>query len=341
MPYLITPLLLPLFFRLFAPLDRLYRLQCKKWRNREVNPSFLQLQSISYLVGGLRSGIDLQQLLEKPNLPTQARKQVQKLYQQITQKVSNSSTNADPLVSLLYSSLREGNSCLGPLLRQRQLLRRRMQMEKKMQSASAQARLQAKVLLFLPPLVFGIFIITAPDLAGASLHNRLSNFCLILAAVLLWLCQKWLKKILGRTLLLQNPADKIQFEFLPRYIEQVLGFLQSGLDLHSAQERALANLAINEEIRKILTGQQTSARHEYTAELATLHQLITRAENFGAPIRQELLDLLEDLQYSLEQFLEERIQKLPIFLLAPLFSCAFPSALLVLLSILFPALGAE
>ncbi|MGZ3682277.1 MAG: hypothetical protein ACXVCI_00375, partial [Bdellovibrionota bacterium] len=53
-------------------------------------------------------------------------------------------------------------------------------------------------------------------------------------------------------------------------------------------------------------------------------------------VREELSNFLQDLSAELESRWEERVQRLPVALLGPLFVCFFPGSLLVLIGLLLP-----
>jgi pilus assembly protein TadC len=77
-----------------------------------------------------------------------------------------------------------------------------------------------------------------------------------------------------------------------------------------------------------------------SARARQLASLLRHATLTGAPVRDDLQAFLQEHFQELEARWEERVQRLPVALLLPLFLCFFPAALLVLAGLFLPLLGA-
>ena len=122
-------------------------------------------------------------------------------------------------------------------------------------------------------------------------------------------------------------------EALPELTLRILCELGLGRDPETAAEISLNSIR-NEFLSRAFSSASTGS----AGKILRLRNILSHCARTGAPAREELLGFLQDLQAENETRWEERTQRLPVVLLAPLFLCFFPSALLLLGGLLIPLL---
>ncbi len=145
--------------------------------------------------------------------------------------------------------------------------------------------------------------------------------------------RQWIRIALASAFRPKGQIEIIEENLIPDLILRLLAEISRGIDVESAAEASLAQMENTE-----LTMLFRQSRPEDTHRVARLKSLLAHAARTGAPVRDELLGFLADLQAELESRWEERVQRLPVAMMAPLFLCFFPSSLLVLSGLLMPLL---
>ena len=118
-------------------------------------------------------------------------------------------------------------------------------------------------------------------------------------------------------------------EVLPDFVLRMIAEISQGRDVDTATDRCLLACANPFLTRSLISGSESG-------NLARLCSTLRHAARTGSPVRDELTAFLQDLQAEVESRWEERVLRLPVSLLGPLFACFFPSSLLVLLGLLVP-----
>ena len=238
----------------------------------------------------------------------------------------------DFLSQFLASALRFGLPVLSTLQLFQRVLASRKKLAGKARALTSQARAQAEVLSWLPWFLAAGILVVDSEWFWAAGALPLSWALWSVALALTGGGRAWMKRVLNRALQPSSLAERLEEGPLPDLTLRLLGEISVGADAETALERALLSLH-DPEIRRAL-------REPGLCEKARqLQGLITHATRTGAPLREDLHLFVTDLYQELEAKWEERVQRLPVVMLAPLFLCFFPGTLLVLAGLLFPLLG--
>lgn len=237
------------------------------------------------------------------------------------------------LSTFLRSSLLTGAPALGSLASFERALRCRRRLQQKARSSTSQCRAQAEVLSWLPWALALAILATDPAWFTAAARSPFAWALWACATGACGLGRAWIHRSLSRALSPRAGAECWEEEQVPELVLGALAELAQGRDVETALETVLPGLdpAFARAFREggLLTGR-----------IKRLHSLFAAAASQGGPVREDLLSFLEALQEDTEARWEERVQRLPVTLLAPLFACFFPAALLVLAGLLLPLLGA-
>jgi hypothetical protein len=237
----------------------------------------------------------------------------------------------DFLSQLLASALRTGTPVLSSLQNLERAFRARRKSALRAAAASSNCRAQAEILSWLPwALAAGIAIIDGNWFLAAS-RDALSWFLWALALLLAGSGRAWIRRAVDRALRPTGATERLEEEVLPDFVLRVTAEIARGVDIESATESCLRG---NGELARAYAADSSPG----DGSLNRLRSTLRHAARTGAPVRQELAAFLEDLQANLESRWEERVQRLPVTLLAPLFACFLPSSLLVLAGLLLPVL---
>lgn len=238
----------------------------------------------------------------------------------------------DFLSAFLVSALATGVPALPALQNIEKALRTRRRLQLKAEAASANCRAQAEVLSWLPWLLAGAIAALDFEWFRGAAGFALSWFLWAIAVLLTGFGKRWIRWAVARALRARDSTEALEEEILPDLVLRVIAEISQGRDVETAFERSLR--AMND---PVLTRAVTSERG---AKISRLCSTLRHSARTGAPVREELNAFLQDLQTELECRWEERVQRLPIALLGPLFGCFFPSSLLVLAGLLAPLLRA-
>jgi hypothetical protein len=239
----------------------------------------------------------------------------------------------DFLSQFLSSAMESGV----PLLSSLQVLQKSLLSEKKLrlkaQGMTSQARAQGEVLSWLPwALCAGIFVLDA-DWFFTAARSSFSWVLWGLAFLLTGAGRIWMAHLLKKVLSPSGNEARLEEEVLPKLVLRVAAELSLGQDAETALDRAWDSMEDPRERRDFLA----AARQENA--LAHFQFLYAGAAQSGAPLREDLLRFLEELHIQGEARWEERVQRLPVVMMAPLFACFFPGSLLVLVGLLLPLLS--
>jgi Flp pilus assembly protein TadB len=279
------------------------------------------------LISHLRAGISLDSALEgiaqqlPPPSPNRAR-----LYRLLSGKA-----DPDVLSTFLRGALDTGAPALAALQGIERGLQCRRKLHLKARGITGQCRAQAEVLCWLPWLLALCMALVDSAWLALALSSPLAWALWAVAAGITGAGRAWIRKLLLTALRPRSEAEKMEEEALPDFALRVLSEIAQGRDVETAIERCL--LFAHPPFRDTFLNQ---ALHE--GRVARLRSILRQAASTGGPVRGDLLHFMEDHQAELEARWEERVQRLPITLLAPLFLCFFPATLLVLAGLLLPAL---
>ena len=235
----------------------------------------------------------------------------------------------DPLSNLLFHALESGAPVLQAMQSFEKAFRAQRRLRQKARGLSSQCRAQAEVLTWLPWILGAALAVMDPQGFWVAAREPLPWLFWAFAIVLGGLGRRWIQSSIKKSLRPHGAAERFEEEQLPEIILGVISRISCGLDAESALQQSLAKA-------------QEYTRKFFLLEFAhsTLGQRllasIQHSFRTGGPIRDELTSFLLDLQSEAESRWEERVQRLPVMLLAPLFLCFFPGSLLVIAGLLFP-----
>lgn len=289
------------------------------------SPAPPDLWLISRLVASIRAGISLDGALEsiraEKNLPRETQARIHSILQL--------KAGRDFLSLFLVSSLQTGAPILATLLAFQKLLQAERRVKMRARALTSQSRAQGEVLSWLPWVMGAALGLMDPAWLRQAAENSLSWLAAAAALLLLGLGRRWMKSLLDRALRPTGREELLQEEILPALCLQMVAQLSVGLDAETALERSLVRLA-DEGLKKEFQS------HDAPEIVRNLKALLGHAAHTGAPLRDDLLGFLSDLHLQTENRWEERVQRLPVLMMAPLFLCFFPSTLLVLGAFLLP-----
>lgn len=289
---------------------------------------FPDLTIASRLIAALRAGQSLDQavehLIRDQEIPRTQRARLQAVIER--------RTGNDFLGEFLSDAIDSGAPVLNALVS----LHRVLLIEKKMTlraiGLSAQCRAQAEVLTWIPwCLAAGIFAME-PAWFGVALESPVTWFFWSASLALCGGGRAWIRR-LSRQALNPGSADaRILEKDFPAVVLKLLTQLSLGRDPMSCLEQI--QLSAPMPLKSWLAGTHESC----PPPVKTFRTMVEFSQRNGAPLRDDLMNLLFDLHASQEARWEERLQQLPVRLLAPLFSCFFPACILNVLSLLLPIL---
>jgi hypothetical protein len=234
---------------------------------------------------------------------------------------------SDFLSSFLHSALESGMPALASLQNLERALRSRRKLRLRAGALSAQCRAQAEVLSWLPWALGGAIALTDFEWFTSAAHHAVSWILWAAAVVLSGVGRQWIGYSLNRALRPRGAEETLEEDILPDFTLRVIATVSQGKDVESALEQCLAT---NPGLSRAFACSSPGAK------VLRLRGTLRHAARTGAPVREELGAFLQDLQAEIEARWEERVQRLPVALLAPLFVCFFPSSLLVLVALLLP-----
>lgn len=282
----------------------------------------------SRLIAAARAGVSLDSALtmaaKDQDCPTAVREQLR--------RIADGNPSVDFLSSYLSSALRTGMPILATLQIFQQVLGAKRKLQLRSRSLTGQARAQAEVLSWLPwGLAFMIFLVDQEWFRLAARHS-LTWLLWAVAIALTGLGRQWMKRALVRALEPASPAESLEEKELPELTLRMVAEISMGTDADTALERSLSSVASGE-LNQFMLGKSSPPE-----KILQLKSLLRHAALTGAPLREDLLGFLQNLYTELESRWEEKVQRLPVTLLLPLFVCFFPGTLLVLAGLLIPLL---
>ena len=181
----------------------------------------------------------------------------------------------------------------------------------------------------MPWAIFAGILAVDPDWFFSSTQNAGSWLLWSFSLALTGLGRIWIRRLLSRALQSSSWAETLKEEFLPNLTLRMISHLAIGLDAETSLENSLDQIANPAFTRSFNS-------REPLPEILHFRSMLAQAVRTGAPLREDLGRFLEDLYSQLESIWEEKAQRLPVTLLAPLFLCFFPSSILVLSAFLLP-----
>lgn len=290
------------------------------WLADEKDPWESQISALSFLIAGIRSGQSLDAsllLLQKETGSTELREKIN--------KVLCLNPDSDFLSLLLTSSLQTGSKALANLSDFLLILRAKRRVSLKASSMSAQSRAQATTLSWLP-----LFLLACLGLMDGEtfwLALRSSVFWILLAFSSLFCMggKFWITWLLEKCLQPSRPDEIVEERLLPQLILLFLARQSSGCDGISALEYALSKMPLAD-----------SLMLKSSSGFLAFESIVRRSSEMGAPVREEVKLFLQDLNARTESRWEEKAQRLPVMMMAPLFLCYFPSSVLVIVALFLP-----
>jgi hypothetical protein len=211
-------------------------------------------------------------------------------------------------------------------------LKSRRKLHLKARGITGQCRAQAEVLSWLPWLLALAIILLDFSWFLAAAGSSLAWALWAIAVGISGLGRHWMRSVIRHALAPSNETERLEEEVLPDFTLRTLAEISQGRDVEAAAEQALRSLG-NISFRELYLKNSS-----HRGGIARLRAILLQASRTGAPVREELLSFLSDQQAETESRWEERVQRLPIALLAPLFTCFFPASMLVLGGLLLPLL---
>jgi hypothetical protein len=297
-------------------------------RSRVRDPEPHRIHLLTHLIASLRAGMSLDSGIESaarnPTTPPELRAYLE--------AILRSGPNEDFLGGFLTDALRTGTPVLATLQIFQKILQVERRVRMKARALTSQSRAQAEVLSWLPWLMLSALALLDWEwFLGAGEHPG-SWLAWSIALLLLAGGRHWIRSALGKALRPRSGQENIDEKFLPELILRLIAEISLGLDAETALEKNLArmkNPALNAEF----------SSKTPSGNVALLRSLLHHSALTGAPLREDLTHFLTDLHLQIESRWEERVQRLPVAMMAPLFLCFFPSCLLVLLAVLLPVIG--
>ncbi len=285
------------------------------------------LALVSSLITSLRAGISLDGALESASREDEA---LPSARQRIL-RILGGKPGPDFLSSFLAAALESGVPALESLRGMERALQCRKKLRLKAKGITSQCRAQGEVLSWLPWALAAAIAAVDPAWIITSAQSSAAWACWGVALGISGLGRAWMKRIIRLSLCARSERERVEEELLPDFILRVIAELSSGRDAEAAADAALMSLSsleFSNEYRG--SGGGRSVRR--------VRSLLASAALTGAPLKEDLLSQIAAHQAETESLWEERVQRLPVVLLAPLFICFFPASLLVLTGLLFPLL---
>ncbi len=280
------------------------------------------------LISSLRAGISLDAALETaaldapPGTPARVR----------IRQILDGNVGADFLSVFLRSALKTGAPLLSALQGIERALVAKRRLVFRARATTGQCRAQAEVLSWLPWVLALAIALIDPEWFSSAIHHSIAWLFWAIAVLLSGIGRQWMKSSLAKALNPKGEIQTIEEMVIPDLILRLIAEVSQGIDVESACEHSLRSLG-NPRLSQLFSLANANLENN---RVARLKNLLAHSVRTGAPVRDELLSFLSDLQNELEARWEERVQRLPIALLAPLFVCFFPSSMLVLAGLLFP-----
>jgi len=285
----------------------------------------------SSLIGYLRAGITLDSALEKIalELPSGSPKQLR------LRRILLGNPDSDFLSKYLRSAVENGSPALAALTGIERALQSRRKLQLKARGITGHCRAQAEVLSWLPWLLAIAIILVDFSWFLSATRSSIAWAFWAAAVGLSGLGRQWMSKLLSSALKAKSAAEKMEEVILPDFTLRTLSEIAQGKDVETAMENSMQSIG-NTHFRELFFALGKPGGH--IGGVMRLRGILRQAAQTGAPVRDELLNFLGDHHAEMESRWEERVLRLPVVLLAPLFLCFFPASLLVLAGLLLPLL---
>lgn len=299
-------------------------------RNRDFQENIVpDLPVIARLNASIRAGQSLESALENISEATNTDATVKMRLK----KVLCGQAEADFFSQFLSGAIQSGAPILNSLLSLQRLLLTEKRMRLRVVGLSGQARAQAEVLTWLPWVLAAGLAIVDPEWVKSAMVSSVTWVIWAASLALCGLGRTWICHSMRKTLQPDSEEDALLERDLPELALRMSTEISLGRDPQLSLQNILAGHS-NPHFRNWLCGISADA----PAQAMQLRALIEFAGASGAPLRQELEHFLMELYAVQESRWEERVQRLPVRMLAPLFGCFFPASLLILIGLLLPSL---
>jgi hypothetical protein len=306
--------------------------QLRHRRSKSISKEEITLPWLNHLLRTVQSGNTLTE-----GLQSFIQSQPDNPYVAESNSILSGNPTGDAFAQFISENIRSGGPVSEHLRFFRRQLEQRIRTLRRANAVTAQARLQAIVLFFAPWGLLASLAVSDSEIAVAAVH---SPFCWTLWTLALCVSSVgilWINRIVRSTIAAKTEAERLAEITLPNFLIGFYARIASGAPVTEAVESAIpidAPLSFQAAFHDIISPVQTEAM----PLLSEIRNALRSAALRGSPLKEEVQRFLTDCESQTEIRIEEALQKLPVKILAPLFICVLPSALIILFSFLFPAL---
>jgi len=317
-------------YRARDSIDRWIFTQAARYRSRATPDEEAALPWIQHLMRNARAGNTLTH-----GLQSFAAAHQQHPYTLESHKILNSEFSPNALTQFVMESIRSGTPILQPCRFFHRRLEQRMRSNRRARALTAQARLQAIVVFLAPWGLLATLSVSEPEMAEQAFRDPLCLTVWSLALAMSTIGFVWIQRILHSALRPKAEEDRLVEEALPQLLLHTFARISSGSPVEDAARNSVPEEA-PPLFKKIFSHIFSTEHIVAPLPLLEAQETLRSAALQGTPLKEEIERLLEDCESRRESRMEEALQKLPIHILAPLFACILPAALLILFSFLFP-----
>lgn len=232
---------------------------------------------------------------------------------------------------LLQSALVHGFFVPHALDRAAVVLREITAARDELSAASAQSRLSARILTFIP-IGLAAFAALVSDSARDTMFGTANGFVVLSVGLgLSWLGWKWIHRLITRV-----NADPLDHAGLIAVIDAFAVSLRAGLTITQSFERVaeVAPTSVSDECREVslalhhglpLHGAITPLRNAFGSRSAVFIDMVLSADHDGLPLMNLVDRLSEEARRQRQRDTDIRIRQVPARLTFPLVFCILPS----------------